>query len=40
MILRIQLKKGNGHLRKIYMDMLDSSMMKKTDAVSRSKGKS
>ena len=31
--------KGNGRLRKVFMDILDSSMMKKTGADSKAKGK-
>ena len=35
----IRLKKGNVHLGKLTMDMLDSSLMKKTAADSMTKGK-
>ena len=38
-ILRTQLKKGNGRLEKSSLDTLDSSMMKKTAADLKAKGK-
>ena len=38
-ILRTRLKKGNGRLGKLAIDTLDSSMMKKTAADSKAKGK-
>ena len=38
-ILWTRLKKGNGHLRKLIMDTLDSSMMKKMAADLMAKGK-
>ena len=39
MILRTQLRNRNGHLGKLAIDTLDSSMMKKTAADSKAKGK-